>query len=126
MIGGEVILLQRWSLATSRVGAHSRSKRKSSAETCIKISVTESFDQRCEHWLARAVARRNAFDLERIFQSRHRLCDNIIRRDDKVEAAGDQMNFGIDSRRGLDNSFNPWMSAADHQHHTLRGVDSKR
>src|ERR1700730_11208593 len=62
-VGGEVILLQRGSLATTHAGAHFRSKRKSSAETCIKISVTESLLQRGERWLARAVARRDTFDL---------------------------------------------------------------
>jgi hypothetical protein len=51
------------------------------------MSVTESFLQRCERGLAGAVAWRNVFDLERIFQSRYRLCDNIVRRDDKVETA---------------------------------------
>ena len=81
-------MLQRWSFATPHVRASFRSKRESSAETCIKILVTECFLQRCERWLAGAVARRNVFDLERIFQSRYRLCDNIVRRDDKVETAG--------------------------------------
>ena len=66
-IGGQVILLQRRSLASSHGGARVRSKRESSAETCIKISVTESFLQRCERWLARTVARRNVFYLECIF-----------------------------------------------------------
>ena len=42
-IGGQVILLQRRSLASSHVGARIRSRRESSAETCIKILVTESF-----------------------------------------------------------------------------------
>ena len=93
----------------SHVGAHFRSERKSSAETCIKISITESVLQRRERWLARAVARCDAFDLVCIFQSRHRLCDNVIRRDDKVETAGNQTNFRIDGSRCLDNLFNPGM-----------------
>src|SRR6267378_1851369 len=125
-IAGQVILLQRRSLASSHVGARVRSKRESSAETCIKISVTENFLQRCERWLARAVARRNTFDLEAILQSRHYLRDNIVRGDDEVEAAGNQMNFRIDSCRCLDNLLNPRMRAADHQYHALRGVDGKR
>ena len=84
-------MLQRRSLASSHVGARVRSKRESGAKTCIKISVTESFLQRGEHWLARAVARSNALDLERIFQSGHCLRDNIVRSDDEVEATGNQM-----------------------------------
>ena len=55
------------------------------------------------------MARRDVFDLECIFQSRHRLCNNIVRRDDKVETAGNQMNFRIDRSRCLDNPLNPWM-----------------
>jgi hypothetical protein len=48
-------LLQRRSLAAPHVGARVRSKRWSSAETRIEISVTKSLLQRCERWLARAV-----------------------------------------------------------------------
>ena len=98
----------RWSFATPHVGARFRSKRKRSSETCIKISVTESVLQRCERWLPGAVARRNAFDLERIFQTRHHLGDDIVRRDDEVKTACNQMNFGIDSRRCLDNLLSPF------------------
>src|ERR1700726_1916403 len=108
-IGGQVILLQRRPLASSHAGARVRSKRESRAETCIKIPVTKGFLQRRERWFARAVARSNALHLERILQSCHCLRDNIVRSDDEVEAAGNQMNSGIDSCRCLDNPFNPWM-----------------
>jgi hypothetical protein len=43
----EIILLQRRSLTTPYVGPGVRTKRKESAETCIKTSVAESFLQRC-------------------------------------------------------------------------------
>jgi len=65
-------LLQRWSFAAPHVRASFRFKRQSSAQTCIKMLITECLLQRCERWLAGAVARRNAFYLERIFQSRYR------------------------------------------------------
>src|SRR5205085_6713688 len=117
---------QRRPFATPRIGARVRAKRKRSAETRIKVPVTESFLQCRERWLAGAMPRRNIFDLEGIFQGPHCLCDNLVRGDDEMKAASDQMNLGIDSRRGLDNPFNPRMRAANDQHHTLRCVDSKR
>ena len=40
-IGRQIILLQRRSLAMPHAGARVGAKRQSSAETCIKISVTE-------------------------------------------------------------------------------------
>src|SRR3954453_18602858 len=125
-IDGQVVWLQRRSFAAPPVGARVRCQRQRSSEACVKISVTEGLLQCRECWLARAMARRNAFDLEGIFQSRHCLCDNLVRRDDKVETAGNQMNFRIDSCSGLDNLLDPWMRAADHQYHALRGAHGKR
>ena len=124
-VGGQVILLQRRFFAASHLGAIVRSKRKGSAETRIKISIAKSLLQRCERWLASAVARCDAFDFECIFESRHSLCDNLIRGDDKVEAAGNDMNLRIDSRRCLHNLVNSRMRASDDQYHALRGADRK-
>jgi hypothetical protein len=81
-------LLQRRSLASSHVGARVRSKRESSAETCIKISVTESFLQRCERWLARAVPRRNVSTLKVSFRAA------TVFAITSSEAEGHNPNFG--------------------------------
>jgi hypothetical protein len=69
------------------------------------------------------MAGRNVLHLEGVLQRSHHLRDSVIRRDDKVKAARDQPDFGIDGRRRLDNLLDPRVRAADHKHETFRGGD---
>ena len=64
--------------------------------------------------------------LEGVLERRNSLCNDVIRRDDKVESADDQTDFWIDDRRRLDNLVDPRVRAADHKQDTVRGVDGKR
>ena len=102
-------MLQHRCLSASHLGSRIRAERKSSAETSVKISVTETVLQCCESWFTRAVARRNAFDVECVSQICHHLSDDIVRGDDKVETASNELNFDVDSSRCLDDLFNAWM-----------------
>ena len=43
-----------------------------------------------------------------------------------LEAAGDQLNFGIYVCSSLDDLFDPGMRAADNPHNSIRCIDSKR
>jgi len=45
---------------------------------------------------------------------------DVIRRDDEVESASDQVDFGIDGRRRLDDLVDPRVRAADHKHEAVR------
>jgi hypothetical protein len=66
---------------------------------------------------------RDVFHFESILERRHDFGDGVIRRDNQVEAAGDQMDLGIYGCGSLDDLVDPGVRATDHQHKSVRRVD---
>src|SRR5258705_1494302 len=112
-------------LAPSLAGVRARPERKRGAETCVKVSISESLLQRREGGLACAMAGSDVLDFERVLERRHRLCDDVVWGEAEMEAADDQTNFRIDGHRRLDDPFDSRVRAADHEHHAVRGINSQ-
>jgi hypothetical protein len=84
-------LPQRWSLATPHVRTNFRSERENSAETCIKILVTECFLQGYERWGQTCSGRLANSDFEALV-SKHR---------DRTYRAGDTKGMGFLTKSGV-------------------------
>ena len=72
------------------------------------------------------MAGRDVLHLEGVLERRHSLRNGVIRRGEEVEPAGDQVDFGIDGRRRLNDLVDPRVRAAHHKHEAVRGVDGHR
>src|SRR5262245_13067807 len=69
---------------------------------------------------------RDVLHLESILERRHDFRNGVIRRGNQMEAAGDQVNFGIYGCRSLDDLIDPGVRATDHQYNSVRRVDGER
>ena len=69
---------------------------------------------------------RDVLHFESILERRHDFRDGVIRRDNQVEATGDQMDLGIYGCGSLDDLVDPGVRAADNKNEAVRGVDGER
>jgi hypothetical protein len=100
-------------LAAPNVGLDVGSKDQRCAEASIDVSRAECLLQRCKRRFACTVAGGNILDLEFVLERGHDLLNGIIGGRNKVEASGNEMDFGIDRCCGLYNAFDSRMRTAD-------------
>src|SRR5262245_23137542 len=88
-IADDIFGIERWCLTASLRGAASRGHQRR-ADPRINVAVSEGLLQRGERRLASTMTRRDVLDFESILEGCHDFRNGVIRRDNQMEAAGDQ------------------------------------
>lgn len=87
--------------------------------------IAKSLFQGCECWLSGAVTGRDVFDAEPIMQYGDNPFYLCVRRYNKMEAAGDEVNARIDGSCRFNDFVDTGMRTTNHDDQSLRCVDGE-